>query len=49
MLQQLLVLGLRQEHKVLEQVRVLKHNICHAAKTSIALLFEQFEDNCHSR
>jgi len=49
MLQRLLILSLRQEHKVLEQVRVLKHNMCHAAKTSIAFLFQQFEDNRQSR
>jgi len=49
MLQELLFLSLRQEHNVFEQERVLKHNMCHAAKTSIAFLFEQFEDNCHSR
>lgn len=39
MLQQLLFLGLRQEHNVFEQLWVLKHNMCHAAKTSIAFLF----------
>jgi hypothetical protein len=48
MLQQLPFLGLRQEHSVLEQVRVLKHVMCHAVKTSIAFLFQQFEENRHS-
>jgi hypothetical protein len=48
MLQELLFPGRRQKN-VLEHVRVLKHNMCHAAKPSIAFLFQQFEDNSHSR